>query len=362
MKVSIGQMSDKIVLQRATELQLASGELDKTWSNARTVYAKRKPTKAEVKYEGDENRAIKEADYLIYYQPDLNTEFWRIKDGDTVYKIDGIEEYREDEGLNQKRFLLIYAKTVVNAAVISNYDPLFSAYLDKLREKNYNLPSINARVVLNNFVKTAKSNGWLQLMDLFYFLNTDGDLNGNLVNLMNPSAHEGSNRSGVTFEPQIGITGNGVDGYIDLDFITNTDGVNFTDQGGSVFCQIVQPATDNPMQFFGNDFNTRAVQGGGDVIQSAVVPFNFNDPGKILLLNTDTIDAKQYHGLVEVAQAPAENILDDDKVFLLNEAESGSRGTNATIAAFGLGGYLNDTLREAMVNDVNQLCADMAAL
>ena len=96
----------------------------------------------------------------------------------------------------------------------------------------YTAASGECMTALNNLIVYLKAQGLWTLIDVLWLPATNGDSNFACYNVKSPASHKLTKMNSPLFTSLEGFTGNG--GYLDTNWIPETDGVNFTLNSGSI--------------------------------------------------------------------------------------------------------------------------------
>lgn len=92
-----GERNRKVILQKPTSTTSASGATTQTFSDVKTVWAKREYKSASELYQSEQLVFQKLASFKILFRNDIDST-WRVKDGSEVYELLSVIEvgYREE--------------------------------------------------------------------------------------------------------------------------------------------------------------------------------------------------------------------------------------------------------------------------
>jgi hypothetical protein len=113
------------------------------------------------------------------------------------------------------------------------FDPDYQAILDYATLQGYTLPSAGQRVLQNQLVIDLKAAGVWSKLDTFAVFATDGNSDFALIDWIRLIDYTAVNSP--TFTTDEGFQGNGVSSYIDLNYETNTDWVNVSQNNVCLF-------------------------------------------------------------------------------------------------------------------------------
>lgn len=116
---------------------------------------------------------------------------------------------------------------------LPNFEPEYQAILTKATDLGYTLPSVSVRTKQNLLLKTLKTIGVWNKLDVFYVFAQDGGRAFATLNWKNPNANQSTLVSSPTFVNNGGFTGNGTSSYIDTNFNPATQGVQYTQNDAS---------------------------------------------------------------------------------------------------------------------------------
>jgi hypothetical protein len=134
------------------------------------------------------------------------------------------------------------------------FDADYQAVLDYGTAQGYTLPSGGQQTLQNDLLVALKADGVWSLLDLFYLPATDGDKDFASINWINPSA--GFNFISInspTFTSNVGFKGDATSAYLNTNFQTVTNGVNYT-QNNAAIGGYFEPPT-NSRNYFGSNFS-----------------------------------------------------------------------------------------------------------
>lgn len=97
------------------------------------------------------------------------------------------------------------------------YHERTQAIFDYALQNGYTLPS--NKIAYDDYIRKIASNGLLEKNDLRHIYCGDGNVNFRLINVANPGVYNGTAYGGSAWTNE-GVKGNGVNGYIDTNFIT----------------------------------------------------------------------------------------------------------------------------------------------
>jgi len=133
-------------------------------------------------------------------------------------------------------------------------DPDYQAILDYATTQGYTLPSAGQQALQNQLVVDLKAAGIWSKLDTFAVFATDGDSDFALIDWIRLSQYTAVNSP--TFTTNQGFTGNGTSSYIGLNYITNTDWVNISQNSACLFAyQFADVYPSNSIILGGNDSN-----------------------------------------------------------------------------------------------------------
>lgn len=97
------------------------------------------------------------------------------------------------------------------------YHERTQAIFDYANERYYQLPT--NKLAYDDYIRGVVKEGLFDKLDLHYIFSGDGDINFKLLNIINPGTYNGTAFGGLEWTNE-GVKGNGVNGYIDTNFIT----------------------------------------------------------------------------------------------------------------------------------------------
>ena len=121
----------------------------------------------------------------------------------------------------------------------------------------YTPPSGDSLTILNNLIVYLKAQGLWTLIDVLWLPATNGDSNFACYNLKDPTNHNLTKMNSPLHTSLEGFTGNG--GYLDTNWIPETDGVNFTLNSGSIGAYI-RTNSDNTLFGTRNNSSSRQIR------------------------------------------------------------------------------------------------------
>lgn len=99
----------------------------------------------------------------------------------------------------------------------SKYHERTQAVFDYALSNGYALP--DNKIAYDDYIRKIASNGLLEKNDLRHIYSGDADVNFRLINVANPGVYNGTAYGGSAWTNE-GVKGNGINGYIDTNFIT----------------------------------------------------------------------------------------------------------------------------------------------
>ncbi len=140
-------------------------------------------------------------------------------------------------------------------------------------------PSVAYKTAVNTLVLTLKADGNWTGLDRFYILATEDGANS-IYSLKNPSSTPLTVLNAPTFTSDRGWTGDGVSGYLDLNYTPSVDGVNFTQNSGMIglYTRLVQVA------------DTSIILGRFQAGTNSAIALNFGAFGKLFATNANGQD------------------------------------------------------------------------
>ena len=110
MKVELGKMDRKIVIQQSVKVQEADGSMREIYTDVTTLYAHLIPAGASEPYEGGEKREVQQNKFLVHKTAtNLNSAENRLVYNQREYELTGIEEPEVEGTFNRGRYLLLHA-------------------------------------------------------------------------------------------------------------------------------------------------------------------------------------------------------------------------------------------------------------
>jgi hypothetical protein len=107
------------------------------------------------------------------------------------------------------------------------FDPDYQAVLNYATSQSYTLPSASQQILQNQLVLDLKDGGIWSLMDTIYVYATDGDRDYAKLNWKSPSLFFCTEINSPTFTTNQGFIGNGTSSYLNTNWNSVTNGVNF---------------------------------------------------------------------------------------------------------------------------------------
>lgn len=101
-------------------------------------------------------------------------------------------------------------------------DADFDAVINYATTNGYTLPTKSKLLLL--LISRLKQIGVWQKLDVFYVFSGDGDSDFKCINLIDPAAFFGTKSGGLTWS-NLGVKGNGTDGYIDSGYTPSINAV-----------------------------------------------------------------------------------------------------------------------------------------
>jgi hypothetical protein len=126
----------------------------------------------------------------------------------------------------------------------SSFDADYQAVLDYATTQGYTLPSLSQQSLQNQLVLDLKDGGIWSKLDTFSLFATDGDADFALIDWKRLIDYTAVNSP--TFTTNEGFQGDGTSSYIDLNYETNTDWVNVSQDNVCLFANNLVDAT--PLQ------------------------------------------------------------------------------------------------------------------
>jgi len=122
-----------------------------------------------------------------------------------------------------------------NEVAVASFDSDYQAILNKGTSLGYNLPSDSVKLKQNTLLTNMKVDGVWAKLDVFYVFAQDGGSAFGTLNWKNPNANQATLVNAPTFVSNGGLQGNGTSSYIDTNFNTATQGVNYTRNNASMY-------------------------------------------------------------------------------------------------------------------------------
>jgi hypothetical protein len=113
------------------------------------------------------------------------------------------------------------------------FDADYQAVLNYATTQGYTLPSASQQILQNQLVLDLKTAGIWSKLDTFGVFATDGDSDFALIDWIRLSDYTAVNSP--TFNVNEGFEGNGTSSYINLDYETNTNWVNVSQNSACLF-------------------------------------------------------------------------------------------------------------------------------
>jgi len=115
----------------------------------------------------------------------------------------------------------------------SSFDADYQAVLNRAVALGYTLPSVSQRIKQNTLVLDLKSGGIWNKLDVLYIFANDGGQDFGTLNWKAPTLNQATLINSPTFTSNQGFQGNGTSSYIDTNFNSVTQGVNYTQNNAS---------------------------------------------------------------------------------------------------------------------------------
>ena len=119
----------------------------------------------------------------------------------------------------------------VNTGVAIDAD--YQAVLDRSTALGYQAPKADQQALQNTLLKSLKTAGIWDKLDLFYVFASDGDSDFATLNWKAPSNFRISKVSSPTFTTDTGFSGNGTSSYLDTDYIPTNDATHYSQDAAS---------------------------------------------------------------------------------------------------------------------------------
>ena len=129
--------------------------------------------------------------------------------------------------------------------VAAGFDADYQAVLDRGTTLGYALPTGNALSGGDTLVKSLKSAGIWNKLDIFYVFATNGDSDFATLNWKTPASFQATKVNSPTFTSLEGFTGNGTTSYLNTNWRPNPDGVNYQINSASLAFYSRSDRTDN---------------------------------------------------------------------------------------------------------------------
>jgi hypothetical protein len=189
--------------------------------------------------------------------------------------------------------------SIYYVAVNSEYQDI----LDYADSQGYQRPSYAQCALQDALVGDLKDAGVWSKLDIFYVFATDGDSDFASINWKDPNNFEITEVNSPTHTTNVGFGSNGTSSYLDTNFNTSTDGVNYTqNDAGSIFAssQIVSTtgrpygvSSINNFLSYGFDNNRMWTNGSGRI---NVLNFGTSVNNQIIFSNR--IDSLSVNGRI----------------------------------------------------------------
>jgi hypothetical protein len=128
---------------------------------------------------------------------------------------------------------MILATHGIIGSSIGGFDADYQAILDYATTQSYTLPSASQQIKQNQLVLDLKAGGIWSKLDTFAIFATDGSSDFALIDWKRLSLYTAFNSP--TFTANEGFQGNGTSSYIDLNYTTNTNWVNVSQNNVCLF-------------------------------------------------------------------------------------------------------------------------------
>jgi hypothetical protein len=128
---------------------------------------------------------------------------------------------------------MILATHGIIGSSIGGFDADYQAILDYATTQSYTLPSASQQILQNQLVLDLKAGGIWSKLDTFAIFATDGSSDFALIDWKRLSLYTAFNSP--TFTANEGFQGNGTSSYIDMNYTTNTNWVNVSQNNVCLF-------------------------------------------------------------------------------------------------------------------------------
>jgi hypothetical protein len=185
-----------------------------------------------------------------------------------------------------------FASANSNAIAVAAFDTDYQAVLDRATSLGYTLPTDSVKVKQNTLLTTMKTDGVWAKLDVFYVFAQDGGSAFGTLNWKNPNANQSTLVNSPTFVNNRGFQGNGTSSYIDTNFNSATQGVQYTQNNASRYF-FTHAISATATRFDGNSISNRntmlRASSSGQRINSGV------STASIALDFTATVNTKSIH-------------------------------------------------------------------
>jgi hypothetical protein len=190
----------------------------------------------------------------------------------------------------------------------------------------------------DQLIQDLKSAGIWQKLDVLYVFAGDGSNGFKLINWINPNAHYADAYGGLTWTDD-GILGNGSNGYIDTNYNSYSQGVNFTNISASIFAV-------NNNYVSGTQFLASSISSGSLILTEGTSNNRLNSSyGTSVNFSVNGFKGLSRNGTTKYTKSSAgETSYTDTPTGMLNANTTLLRHTNGystrRLQCFGAGGYL----------------------
>jgi len=119
--------------------------------------------------------------------------------------------------------------------ISSSFDTDYQSVLNRAGVLGFTIPSASQQTLQNRLVKTLKTFGVWNKLDVFYMFATNGDSDFATLNWKAPSSFQTTKVNSPTFTTDAGFSGNGSTAYLDTNFVISTDVQNYSQNNASTF-------------------------------------------------------------------------------------------------------------------------------
>jgi hypothetical protein len=128
------------------------------------------------------------------------------------------------------------------------FDADYQAVLNKAAAlgASYALPELPQQKLQNTLLMNMKADGVWAKLDVFYNFANNGSLGFGMINWKNPNANLATTTNGITFTPNVGVTGVGT-AYIDTNF-SGSNGTQYSLNNASRYVYMYTASQSNPIE------------------------------------------------------------------------------------------------------------------